>query len=84
LIADGRADPAARNSYALRIAAERRYSDVVLTLLWDGRADIAAAWAGVLPGSPAGYGTDTRRIMRFLPRWQRWLRRRAFLRAGAV
>jgi hypothetical protein len=48
LLADGRADPAAFDSYALQMAACHRHMDVVAALLADGRADPAAKHSAVL------------------------------------
>jgi hypothetical protein len=56
LLADGRADPAARHSAALRTAALVGHLRVMQLLLWDTRADPravtrcgVAAWSMVLP-----------------------------------
>jgi hypothetical protein len=83
LLADGRADPAARNSAALRAAASGGHAGIVRTLLADGRANPAVAAAEA--AHAARYGFDPAgEVLRCVLRWQRWLRRRHWLRAAVA
>jgi hypothetical protein len=108
LLADGRANPAAWDSAALRFAVFRKFTGVVQALLVDGRAD-PAAWDGFALDFAARCGqleivasllacgracqaaamaralavAESNDVRGCILGWQRWLRRRNWLRACA-
>jgi hypothetical protein len=91
LLLDGRADPAALNSYAFRLAVCGAHVDVVKALLADGRTDPSTVW----------FFTPRKDRPLFIARWvcrsprsinaveccleshARWVRRCPWLRVGA-